>query len=649
MNLSTHHYLHDFNFFCTKQIFKILVLFLLFSIAGFTSHFAQSQDTLFIVSKDVQGKILPGVTVVVDGLPLLTNIEGATTMISPHNAQKPKKLVAYKKGFEISSWSYSDKVVEVLLNKKNYRFVYGIVENENGVSIQGTEVLVTDNKGMSFTRTTNQIGVFRLILPLEFQINSSTNYQIAGYTVLNTSFLENDTATVAIIKMKKIVADQPFNTFDQSHEAPHKLDDMALIKDFYLSDEVQDSLLLEADLSTNLEKMINDIGSDQQFLLKQNKWLERDITILNQKLEDFSELPTERKAHLIVQLQLLENMLMENELLFKSSFKGSMGAIDKLRESLKTREEMLIEVERENELAQKKFNYKLITGGLVMIVLIIVLTVYIILMQKLRHQKKELVQANQIISEVNASLEVKVANQTELLREAIKELDLFLYKSSHDLRRPLTTFLGLSSLIRLLSSDEKVSEILDKINMTATQMDLLLRKLIQVHQIMNGANYGQVDFKAMVLQLESEFEDRLKNAHAIIQLDFKSGEPLIADPEIMKIVLTYLLDNSLQYALPVNSRKLIVTIGYEVVDEKALITFHDNGLGMNPEIKEKAFDMFFIGNTNSKGNGLGLYVVKKGVERMDGEITLESIPDQYTRFVIKLPKHEIVPAALVNV
>jgi signal transduction histidine kinase len=200
----------------------------------------------------------------------------------------------------------------------------------------------------------------------------------------------------------------------------------------------------------------------------------------------------------------------------------------------------------------------------------------------------------------------------------------------------------------VLSSDEKVNEILDKINMTAAQMDLLLRKLIQIHQIMNGANYVQVDFKAMVLQLESDFQDRLKTSQAIIQLDFKSEEPLITDPEIMKIILTYLLDNSLQYAMPINSRKLIVTIGYEVVEGKVMITFHDNGLGISPEIKEKVFNMFFIGNTNSKGNGLGLYVVKKGVERMDGEITFESIPDRYTCFVVKLPKHEVVPAALVE-
>ncbi|NJN26328.1 MAG: HAMP domain-containing histidine kinase [Cyclobacteriaceae bacterium] len=588
--------------------------------------------------------------------PLLSDMQGEAFMISQTQISKPKSVVAYKRGYELSSWSYSDKLVEVMLNKKNYKFVYGIVENEQGVALQDMEVLVTDNQGLSFTRTTNQIGVFRLILPLDFRLNEATRFQIAGYEILNKSFLENDTAFVAIIKSRKVEAGLPQQNqgFARTIEAQSTIEDLEneddlenQLKDFYLNEKVQDSLLLQADISSSLEKMIDDIAFDHQFLLKQNQWLERDMRVLNQKIEDIAQLTPERKEQIAAQLRRLETLLLENEILFKTSFKGSMSTIENLRESLKAQEIRLVEIEREKEFAQKEFRRKLIIVTIIVLFLVAVLTVFTVLLQKLREKKKELEAANRTISDVNASLEVKVANRTALLQNAIKELDVFLYKSSHDLRRPLTTFFGLSSLIRVMSGDEKINEILDKINLTASQMDLLLRKLIHIHQINNSSKCQEIDFEALVLKIKTKFDDKLEKQDINMKLDIATDEPLYGDEEILEIIFTYLLDNSLQYG-PIHGMSLTIAIGFDVVDGRSMITFSDNGAGIVPDIKDKVFEMFFIGNTNSKGNGLGLYVVKKGVENMGGDITLESIPEQYTTFTISLPGRQSVQIRLAE-
>jgi signal transduction histidine kinase len=67
------------------------------------------------------------------------------------------------------------------------------------------------------------------------------------------------------------------------------------------------------------------------------------------------------------------------------------------------------------------------------------------------------------------------------------------------------------------------------------------------------------------------------------------------------------------------------------------IDFQDNGQGIAREYHEQVFEMYFRGNERSKGNGLGLYIVKKAVEKLDGSISLSSIPQVGSTFTIMLP------------
>jgi signal transduction histidine kinase len=70
------------------------------------------------------------------------------------------------------------------------------------------------------------------------------------------------------------------------------------------------------------------------------------------------------------------------------------------------------------------------------------------------------------------------------------------------------------------------------------------------------------------------------------------------------------------------------------------IRIYDNGIGVDQQIRKSMFDMFFKGNEQSKGNGLGLYIVHKSLQALGGTIEIETEPEVYTRFVIRIPLQE---------
>lgn len=77
--------------------------------------------------------------------------------------------------------------------------------------------------------------------------------------------------------------------------------------------------------------------------------------------------------------------------------------------------------------------------------------------------------------------------------------------------------------------------------------------------------------------------------------------------------------------------------------EKAIIEVQDNGLGMTPDIKKNIFKMFYRGHTEIKGTGLGLYIVKTGLEKLNGEVYVESEPNEGSLFRLTIPKYNILP------
>jgi len=117
-------------------------------------------------------------------------------------------------------------------------------------------------------------------------------------------------------------------------------------------------------------------------------------------------------------------------------------------------------------------------------------------------------------------------------------------------------------------------------------------------------------------------------------------QPFFSDSYRIKVIMNNLLSNAIRYRDEAKSNHY-VGIRVEVHDRHAQILIEDNGIGIPPEMKSKVFNMFFRGSTKSDGAGLGLYIVREMVSKLNGEIFLESVYGAGTKVTIELPS--IVP------
>ena len=109
-----------------------------------------------------------------------------------------------------------------------------------------------------------------------------------------------------------------------------------------------------------------------------------------------------------------------------------------------------------------------------------------------------------------------------------------------------------------------------------------------------------------------------------------------ADKNRLAVVLNNLMANAIKYHDP---KKAVQWIKVEVSNSNGTlkVKVSDNGMGIDPEHHDKVFDMFYRGTLHSNGSGLGLYIVRETVAKMNGTISLDSKPGEGSSFLITLP------------
>ena len=257
--------------------------------------------------------------------------------------------------------------------------------------------------------------------------------------------------------------------------------------------------------------------------------------------------------------------------------------------------------------------------------------------------------ANKTLKQTNTTLEEKVTERTIKLEKTVKklidsneELDTFLYRASHDLKGPITRLLGLTQLAKLDGKDVgKVGDIdyLDIIEMATIDMDNTLDKLINIHSINTIAlSNDDIDFEKLISQIKKPLSIKIKEYNISVELNYHPEIEISTDEPLLKIILANLLENAVNFRHGKNPR-IIISIADD--DYKIVIKVEDNGLGIEHEYQEKIYDMFFRGTDTSQGNGLGLYLVKKAVEKLNGTIHVESQEKKFTAFSIIIPKQKV--------
>jgi K+-sensing histidine kinase KdpD len=125
--------------------------------------------------------------------------------------------------------------------------------------------------------------------------------------------------------------------------------------------------------------------------------------------------------------------------------------------------------------------------------------------------------------------------------------------------------------------------------------------------------------------------DEQEATHFRSNVELKRYDDLDARNKLLEIAFSNLVENSLIYR---KKEELEILLDIREGEDRLSINFSDNGLGIPHEYHNKVYDMYFRGSVISDGNGLGLYVVKKAIDALKGEIKLLSEPLEFTKFEI---------------
>lgn len=245
------------------------------------------------------------------------------------------------------------------------------------------------------------------------------------------------------------------------------------------------------------------------------------------------------------------------------------------------------------------------------------------------------------IHRLNAELEQRIIERTRQLQEANEALETFGFSVSHDLREPLRTIQGYAAALRQDLSARDFSnfeQYVDRINAIARRIDLMVSDLLEFARLSRDEistdtlPLGDVIRDALaVLQGEPAFQA------ADIQVDVPEDLTVRAHRAVLIQAFANLLGNAVKFVRP--DTHAAVQIVARARGRAVRIEVQDNGIGMADEARARVFNVFerLHGEEEYPGTGIGLAIVKKGVERMQGTVGVESAPGIGSNFWIELP------------
>ncbi len=250
----------------------------------------------------------------------------------------------------------------------------------------------------------------------------------------------------------------------------------------------------------------------------------------------------------------------------------------------------------------------------------------------LRSAKEELARAN-------VNLERIVEERTAQLRTTIGELESFSYSLSHDMRAPLRTIRGFTSIVLRQyrgQLDPMAVDLLEKAGSAAVRMDQLVTDVLALTRLSREQlDVQPIDLGKLLVQILHE-RPELQAPAAEVRLELPLAMVLGHEASLTQC-LTNLLGNAVKF---VEKGKLPrVSIWTERSGAKVKLWVEDNGIGIEPEAQGRIFGIFqrLHRQDEYEGTGIGLAIVKKAVERMNGSVGVESTPGQGSRFWIELP------------
>ena len=265
-------------------------------------------------------------------------------------------------------------------------------------------------------------------------------------------------------------------------------------------------------------------------------------------------------------------------------------------------------------------------------------TVFIgVLLVERRRRKR----ARELLAQLNAELEERIAARTAALDAKTRELEAFAYSVAHDLKAPLR---GIDGYSRLLLEDHKDQlddegrSFLNTIQASADEMNQLIQDLLDYSRLeRRELNPHRLELqplvRALVEQKQHEIVDRDIDFHVTV-----NGGYVMADANGLSQALKNYIDNAVKFTRDV--AEPTVEIGSRETPGGYLLWVRDNGIGFDMKYHDRIFNIFQRLNHSEDypGTGIGLAIVRKAMERLGGRAWAESEPGRGATFYLEIPQ-----------
>lgn len=167
-------------------------------------------------------------------------------------------------------------------------------------------------------------------------------------------------------------------------------------------------------------------------------------------------------------------------------------------------------------------------------------------------------------------------------------------------------------------------------------MNKMLRKLYMVNDLHAGIEETEpVNFPLLKEELSEEFSSVIDSSHIDFKFHFEDSIQFGAPDRLIKNIIFNLVENAILFRKQNNP---YVHVEIELKPKEGLfIVVKDNGVGILPDYQERIFDMYIVANELSKGNGLGLYVVKRTLDVLNGRVLVSSTINKGSTFEVFIP------------
>jgi PAS domain S-box-containing protein len=242
-----------------------------------------------------------------------------------------------------------------------------------------------------------------------------------------------------------------------------------------------------------------------------------------------------------------------------------------------------------------------------------------------------------------ALAEKELKTKNDALEKTNTELDRFVYSTSHDLRAPLTSVLGLIRIIEMNipQSETKQHDRIQMMKQSVRKLDDFIAEILDYSRNARSEIANEpVDVQAIFNEVCDNLNFMEGSGNMEIKLELDSSQKFFSDKRRIKVIISNLVSNAIKYQ-DLKKESRFVKVRLKSLQKEMELCVEDNGIGITPENQKRIFEMFYRATSLSTGSGLGLYIVKETIDKLGGSISVESTHGEGSLFKVKIPNFGI--------